>query len=417
MYNFNINYEADCKAWNILIEGSGLGAVKISLCFYKPAVFWFFVALLFRIIALCFIYFHSIYIGREGFYPLATGYDDEHYFQSALKIIKGERPEVPNTYPYFLAFIFKLVGNHVFFGQLVNVFISAASVFVGVLLARELFSSKNLSIMSIKHPANISGMLLSFYPFSVFYSTQLIRDSIILFLGILNIFFIVRLLKWKKTIDWFLLILCMLMLYVIRPYTAIFIIFSFVLYYFFFVKKGINRKVHAIIIMFPVAAFVPYFAGYGIFGLSYIKPLLSLERLIAFRERAYSIGGSSVGIDLDLSNPVSFAGSYLYSYLTVLLGPFPWQIKSTVHLFALPEAMFFWVLFPLWIKLLISLFRGRMQYEGFLLLFSLLMIAGVAIFSDNVGANTRLRLLPIAVLLILSSGYISRRLTKQNSGG
>lgn len=54
-----------------------------------------------------------------------------------------------------------------------------------------------------------------------------------------------------------------------------------------------------------------------------------------------------------------------------------------------------------------------MQYEGFLLLFALLMIAGVAIFSDNVGANTRLRLLPITALLILSSGYINRVFTKK----
>lgn len=265
--------------------------------------------------------------------------------------------------------------------------------------------------MSIKHPANITGVFLSLYPFSVFYSTQLIRDSIILLLGILNIFFMVRLLQQNKNIYWLFIVLCSLILYVIRPYAAIFIIASFVLY--FFVRKNIKRKVCTVLIMIPVAAIVPYFAGYGLFGLSYIKPLLSLEKLIAFRERVYSIGGSSVGIDFNLDNPISFVGSYLYSYLTVLLGPFPWQIKSLVHLFALPEAMFFWILFPLWVKLLIALFRGRMQYEGFLLLFALLMIAGVAIFSDNVGANTRLRLLPITALLILSSGYINRVFTKK----
>lgn len=388
---------------------------KITI--YKPAFFWFTVALLIRLISLYGIYYYSIYIGNEGFYPLASGYDDRYYFEMAIQIMQDKVPDsLPNVYPYILALIFSLVGEHVFFGQLFNVIVSAFTVFVGVLLARDLFDSRHVSYMSIKHPANIAGFLLCIYPFSVFYSTQLLRDSIIQFLGIFNIFFMVRLLKQHKNVYWLFIMFFTLLLFFIRPYASIIIIGSFMLYYFLIERKNLLKKIYtALFIVFPLIAIIPYMAGYGFFGLSYIMPLLSLETLIDFRERAYSIGGSSVGINFNLDNPVFFVGSYLYSFITVLLGPLPWQIKSAVHFFALPEAMFFWVLFPLWIKLLFTFFRGRMQYEGFLLMFAILMIAGIAIFSDNVGANTRLRLLPITVLLILSSGYISRLLTKNYS--
>lgn len=300
-----------------------------------------------------------------------------------------------------------------------NVVISAAAVFVGVLLARDLFDNKVISYKSIKHPSNIAGILLTVYPFSIFYSTRLLRDSIIVFLGIVDIFFMVRLFKQNKSIKLIyllLIIVCTSCLYFIRPYAAAFIVSSFVLYHLFFVKKDVVLRFYPLLLIgFLLIAFLPYLAGYGIFGFSYIYIIDVLESLIEFREENYSIGGSSVGIDFNLDNPILFLGAYLYSYVTVLLGPLPWQIKNAVHLLALPEAVFFWILFPLWLKLTFTFLRGRMQHEGFLLLFAILMIGGIALFSDNVGANTRLRLLPVTALLILSSGYINKAFNKKYS--
>lgn len=385
--------------------------------FYKPSFFWFVIAFSIRLISLCVSYFYSLSIGEEGFSPISSIHDDKYYYEAASQILKGEAPELYNAYPYVVAFIFLLAGQNIFIGQLFNVVISAATVFVGVLLARDLFDNKVISYKSIKHPSNIAGILLTVYPFSIFYSTQLLRDSIIVFLGIVDIFFMVRLFKQNKSnkfVCWLLIIVCTSCLYLIRPYAAAFIVSSFVLYYLFFIKRDVVLRLYPLlfVIVFLIAI-VPYLAGYGVFGVSYFMTLL--QSLAEFRKEVYAIGGSSVGIEFDLDNPVSFLGAYLYSYVTVLLGPFPWQIKSAVHFLALPEAVFFLILFPLWLKLAFTFLRGRMQHEGFLLLFAILMIGGIALFSDNVGANTRLRLLPVTALLILSSGYISKAFTKKYS--
>lgn len=214
--------------------------IMMKVHFYKPAVFWFVIAFSIRFICLCVFYFYSLSIGQEGFSPVTSILDDKYYYEAASQIIKGETPVLYNAYPYVVAFIFLLAGQNIFFGQLFNVVISAAAVFVGVLLARDLFDNKVISYKSIKHPSNIAGILLTVYPFSIFYSTQLLRDSIIVFLGIVDIFFMVRLFKQNKSIKLIyllLIIVCTSCLYFIRPYAAAFIVSSFVLYHLFFVKK------------------------------------------------------------------------------------------------------------------------------------------------------------------------------------
>lgn len=155
------------------------------------------------------------------------------------------------------------------------------------------------------------------------------------------------------------IMICTSCLYLIRPYASAFMICSLVLYYVFVVKRDMLLRLYPLLfIIVPFIAIMPYLAGYGFFGFSYI--LSSLASLIEFREKVYSIGGSSVGIHFNLDNPISFIGAYFYSYITVLLGPLPWQIKSAVHFLALPEAVFFWILFPLWLKLTFTFLRGRM---------------------------------------------------------
>lgn len=174
---------------------------KITI--YKLATFWFVVAFLVRFISLCGVYYYSISGGNEGFSPVPSILDDRYYFEAASQIIQGETPIIYNAYPYVLAFIFLLVGQHIFVGQLFNVIISSAAVFVGVLLAKDLFDDKNISYKSIKHPSNIAGILLTLYPFSIFYSIQLLRDSIIVFLGIVDIFLSFVCCRRKSRIDSF----------------------------------------------------------------------------------------------------------------------------------------------------------------------------------------------------------------------
>jgi len=122
----------------------------------------------------------------------------------------------------------------------------------------------------------------------------------------------------------------------------------------------------------------------------------------------YSIGGSAAGIEIDFSHPLAFLTSYGYSFATAMFGPFPWQLASAVQWIALPEALGLWLLSPIWVWGIITLIRGRLGEDGLLLLFSLVLIGAVALFSDNIGANTRRRLLPWGAFLLFAASRMPR---------
>ncbi|MHC5721364.1 MAG: hypothetical protein ACYTX0_57445, partial [Nostoc sp.] len=77
-----------------------------------------------------------------------------------------------------------------------------------------------------------------------------------------------------------------------------------------------------------------------------------------------------------------------------MLGPLPWQVRSGVTLITLPEVIGMWILyFQLWHSWSSRTIKNKNNEEILLLISCLIQVGIFALFSDNIGANTRLRLL------------------------
>jgi hypothetical protein len=130
---------------------------KRKISFFLPALEWFIIAFSVRLLFLIFIHFYSLQTGFGGFYPLESGSDDRYYFEVEQEILYGHIPQtLPNYYPYFLAFVFFFTGPSLFLGQLINVLAGSFTVYFGVLIAKEISSSK-LKGKDLRHPVNIAG--------------------------------------------------------------------------------------------------------------------------------------------------------------------------------------------------------------------------------------------------------------------
>lgn len=385
----------------------------LHLTLYKPAVKWFFVALIVRLLAGVAIHFYSLSAGYEGFYPLPSGGDDRFYWNSAVSIYEGNIPiSLPNIYPYVLAKLFFLTGPSLIAGKFVNILAGALSVYIGVLLVRKIMASTSTSYSrgGLSNPANVAGLFLTFYPSNVFYSTQLLKDPLLGFLAMLGLYFAISLLTKFRFSTVLFFGVSLLGLYLFRPYASIVLTLSFFLYLILLWQIKWWVKLVISVLNLSIAGVVPYILGFGWFGLNYIQKYLDPVFISTIRQNLYSKGGSAAGINLDFSNPFSFLSSFGYSFATAMFGPFPWQLRSAVHLIALPEAIFVWLLIPIWIKGVISLIQRHGKSEQFLLLFSLLLIGAIALFSDNIGANTRLRMLPWSTFLIYAALHVRLRL-------
>lgn len=382
--------------------------MKIKI--YKPAAFWFCAALIVRVVLCLATHYFSVYVGRGGFFPLESGADDRFYWEASLSLLAGRSPgTLPNPYPYFLTGVYWLTGPNLLVGKLVNVLLGALTVYFGVLIAREFSSFSKHSWKSWQHPTNLVGFFLTFYPALAFYNGQLLKDTLVVFLGILGLFFYVRALKYRFFRYWFLGALSTIALYMFRPYAAFALLLALGIYLFVNWKVKRVYKLASLLMFLLVAAFVPYLGGHGLFGMQYLLKHASLEVISEIRHELYSHGGSAVGISFAQRNIMFILGGYACSFLTAAFGPLPWQLKNFNVLFALPEAMMMWLFISLWLKSLKGTFSRRPGAEKLLVYFSWILLGIIALFSDNIGADVRLRLLPWSSFLIFAGVYLGCR--------
>ncbi|WP_460380434.1 hypothetical protein [Thermus antranikianii] len=364
--------------------------------------FWLLIAFEVRLVTLLASHLYSVSAGFGGFYPLASGADDRFYYAAALSMIYGERVgALPNVYPIFLAWVFYIFGPSLLLGKLINAFLGALGVAFGVLLVERLCPWPGHA-WSLRRPAHLAGIFLSFYPSAVFYSTQLLKDGAIWALGLALLYWGIVFLQ-KPSARWLLVVaVASSLLWFLRPYTVIAFWIALVL------PLAVLRHPRLLIGFVVVAIAVPWAMGFGPLGLGYLGPLLNPERLSQFREQVYGVGGSSLGLVLDPARPLAFALGWMYSFVTVLLGPFPWQINSLLEAVALGEALVMWLLAIFWLPGVMRLL-SRPSLAEIPLFFGLVLAGGVALFSDNIGANTRLRLLIWASLMVYAALRIGGR--------
>lgn len=372
---------------------------SMSLKIAKTALLWFGIAFVIRLFVALWLHHYSYAAGLEGFFPLPSGADDSGYYYTAVAIYSRDTVHnLPNVYPRVLAALFLITGPSLLAGKLLNVFAGALTVYLGVLLVQALSEGKKAERVR-QRAMHWTGFFLAFYPSAVFHSTQLLKDAIVVLLGIWALYLEVRFFRRPELISIVLWLGTLGALFLFRGYAALALALSLFLF-------TLRFRRHWLIPIVLLAAVVPYVVGLGWFGATYIGPWLNPERVDAFRTSAYSIGGSAASIRIDYGNPFTFLITYAYSFATAMLGPLPWQLNSTVQLIALPEAMAMWLLVPIWGRGVVDLFRGRQRLDrraALVMLSSIVLIGVVALFSDNIGANTRLRLLPWSAFFVYAA--------------
>ncbi|ADL68453.1 conserved hypothetical protein [Thermoanaerobacterium thermosaccharolyticum DSM 571] len=384
---------------------------KWDISLYIPALQWFFIALIIRLIALIIIHFYSIQAGFNGFIPMSSGGDDKYYYDVAKSMLNGNIPTtLPNYYPYFLTFLFFIFSPSLFLGQLANVLFSSITVYFGVLITREV-SESTKNQYDLRNPVNIAGFLLSFYPSSIFYSTQLLKDPMLIMIGIISLYLLIRLFNNFKMKNLVMLIFTLIILSLLRGYTMLAILIASFIYILF--SNRISFKyIIALLVLF---ATIPMIFGYGIFGLNFINNILNPKKLSTIRDTVYSIGGSAAGIKIDFSSIYGFIFTYGYSFITAMFGPLPWQIENLTIAIGLIDAIIVWVLIPKFIKGVKNIFdRRNITIKELVFLFSFILIAAIALFSDNIGANTRLRMLAWDAFFIYAASLYNLKSSKKS---
>ena len=384
---------------------------RIGEIFNRPALLWLLIALAVRLLAGTVLHLYSEAQGFAGFYPLASGSDDRVFWSQAQSLLAGITPErIFCPYPYVLSALFSVFGPSLVAGKLLNIALGSLIVSIGVLIARELTAERPYNWRELRHPVNLAGLFLTIYPSAVFHSTQLLRDSLVVFLGIAAIYFALRIIRGYRGVwPWFGYGLALTLFYAFRPYAAFALATGFTLYLLYY-----RQTATTVLVSLFGALVAPWLADWGPFAWRYLVMFVEPVTVESFREEVYAIGGSAIGVTVDFTSIHGFLWTYAYSFFTAMFGPFIWQLRSPVVAVGLVESLPMLLFIPIWAKGIWRLLTRRSGEAGFLLFISLLLIGAIALFSANIGANIRLRLLPWNVFLIFAAVQFGERLQKSS---
>jgi len=314
--------------------------------------------------------------------------------------IVGATEHIQVGYYYFLAVVYFLVGHSPIIVKLLNCFIGALTGLYIYHIAKRIFD-KNAAILAI--------LLTTFFPSLVFWSTQNLKDSLVILLICLIVWSIINL---QRGFRWnYLLIALFSSLYLssLRTYMLFLLGFSIALSFLLSGRGGLKRK--AVLAGCAVLLMGGIFFFYRQFGALKWNYLLSLsfETLDRIR-RTTTVGGSAFHPEADVST-LPKALAFLPIGLTyVLFAPFPWMGGSLLARITFPEMLVWYALVPFTFYGVFYSLRKKRRESLAIIFFLVTTMATLAVMQGNVGTLYRQRApLLVFYLVFASVGIVELR--------
>jgi len=392
--------------------GIGLGfviflAVITNFVFFKIVTKDKILFLLFLIV----LFTHTLivlFIYYKNFQPFSGGGGDYLiYHQQAQEIAQRLRQGdfslkgigLGHYYPVIVGYIYAFTLPTMLMGQLFNAWIAAISILLVYLIVQEIGGSKKWAFLI--------GLIVCFYPSYLFYGSLLLKDGLVVLFALAGLLFLLKLIKeflWRNFIIFFVFLTVLIHF---RFYIGYALLFTFIFCWPLLNKLKLKQRLSYGIIMIFLLGFSPQICGYGYYGIYAFKQFLNPQQISFYREIAYNPSNlsdtgksSSIVIKLEFNKPFSFPLNYSKSFIYVLLGPLPWQMKYPRHFLALIETIPWYILLFFIIKGAINSFKNK-RVALPLIVFSFGLLVVLALFLSNFGIVTRIRIPAFISLLCL----------------
>lgn len=374
----------------------------------------FILGLLVRIVFGLFLYLLQL---QEFFGPDAIGYD--YKGQLIAEYWRG----LPTTNPpflnralstfgtgwgmnYLVGAIYFVSGRNPLAAQAVC-WVAGASIGPSVYIcARHIFKNSRV--------AKVAAIMTAFFPAFIIWSSQLIKDGLIIFLLVVTIIAVMRLQERFSYASLLVLILSMFGILSLRFY--IFYIVAIAAVGSFIVgtsnsPAAIARRTAAILIV----GFALAYLGAIQTATVDLSTFGNLDRLQRGRLDQARSGESGFSEDVDVSTTEGAISAIPVGFAYVMFAPFPWQANNLRQAIALPEVLIWWLMVPFMISGIIYAIRHRIREALPILIFSLMLTLAYSISQGNVGTAYRQRTqIQVFLFMFIAVGIVLRKEAKEN---
>lgn len=283
---------------------------------------------------------------------------------------------------YIVAFVYEIIGTNRFAIQLLNASVGAATAISVYYSAKALFS--NLRV------ARLAGILVAFFPSLVLWSSQALKDAIIIQALALAILATLRLME-KVTVGHVLILsLSLLSLLTLRFY-VFYMMVAAVAGSFIIGMKSLSGQgfLHRFV---AVAGIGLVFTWFGViqYGTAQLNKYANLETIQNSRlDQARA--GSGFQEDVDVGTAEGALSAIPLGLVYLLFAPFPWQFQTLRQTITLPEMLIWWCSFPLLVLGWWYSLKHRLRHVSPIVLFTTMLTLAYSLFQGNVGTAYRQR--------------------------
>jgi hypothetical protein len=284
---------------------------------------------------------------------------------------------------YLVAGVYEVLGANVYAIQLLNASIGASTAIVIYNVSQSLFNNQRVSMLA--------AILVAFFPSLILWSSQALKDGLIIMALALCILATLRLME-KITVPYLLVLgVCLAALLSLR------------FYIFYMMAAAVGGSFIIGMKAADARSFVQRFVAIGVIGLAFtwfgvirfatvqFEKYGNLQMVSQSRMDQARNSESGFAKDVDVGTTEGALTVIPIGLLYLLFAPFPWQLASLRQSIALPEMMIWWAAFPLLVLGWWFALKHRLRQVAPIVLFTTMLTLAYAVFQGNVGTAYRQR--------------------------
>ena len=306
---------------------------------------------------------------------------------------------------YLTGFIYFICGRNILAAQFFCAVIGAATAPMVYACSYKVFKNQRVS--------RTSALLVTFFPAFIIWSSQLLKDGLIIFLLVLAITMVLQLQEkfeyWSVIILIFSLFGIISLRFYIFYMVAIAVVGSFIIG----TSGSVKSTVRGVIALVAIGIALTYLGVLRSAGTEFDK-YGSLDKIQASRQNL-STAESGFGEDADVSTTEGALVALPVGFMYLMLAPFPWQATTFRQAITLPEILLWWATIPIMLSGLWFTLKNRLRNAISILIFTLLLTIAYSIFQGNVGTAYRQRAqIQVFLFIFIAVGWTLLKERREN---
>ena len=251
-------------------------------------------------------------------------------------------------------------------------------------------------------------MLVAVFPALIIWSSQLLKDGLIIFLLVLVMTMVLELQEKVRVPALILLGLSLAGILTLRFYIFYMVVIAVVGSFTIGVANSVRSMVARMIVLVLLGFALTYFGVIRIAS-DDLEKFGNLSRIQSSR-LDLSRAESGFGSEADVSTSEGAITVIPVGFAYLMFAPFPWEMQNLRQMIALPDVLIWWAMMPLLVAGMLYSIRHRLRTALPILIFSLMLTLSYSIFQGNVGTAYRQRTqIQVFLMIFVAVGWTLRK--------